>query len=248
MIHLPKSAIELPAICFAIACLFVSAAPVLGEEPATPVIEVSGEGSIEIAPDMAMLSLGVVRQDKTARAAVAANNEAMAAVIAALKDGGIAAEDLQTSGFAIQPQVHYPKPSRDGGQEPPTIIGYQVTNNLTVRVRELAEVGAVLDTVIGLGVNTGGGIRFINDDPSSAIAKARARAVADAVAKARTLAQAAGVGLGPILEISEHAAPRPVAMGRQRLAMAAEAADAVPVETGRNRYTVTVNMRWAIEQ
>ncbi len=245
MILVTKPFVDLRAICLAAACLLAFAVPAATEEPARPVIEVTGEGSVELAPDMAVLSMGVVRQAKTARAAVSANSEAMAAVIAALKDGGIAADDLQTSGFAIQPQVHYPKPSRDGEQGPPSIVGYQVTNSLTVRVRDLATVGAVLDAVIALGVNTGGGIRFTNENAASAIARARAAAVADAVAKARTLAEAAGVGLGPILQISEQGTPRAVAMRHERQAMSA---DAVPIESGRNRYSVVVNMRWAIEQ
>ena len=125
------------------------------------------------------------------------------------------------------------------------LTGYEVSNTLTVRVREVGNTGAVLDKVVSLGVNQGGGISFTNTNPAAAIETARREAVEDAVAKARTLAQAAGVQLGPILESSEMTS-RPHPMPQMAMKMRAEAADAGPVEAGENSYRVEVTMSFGI--
>ena len=158
-----------------------------------PRIVVSGQGSADIAPDMAVLQLTVTREAETARAALDANSAAMAEVLKALRDEGIAERDLQTQGFAIQPRYHHPAPRSSGDRDSPRIIGYTVRNSLSVRVRDIGKTGAILDRSVTLGVNEGGNITFTNDDPSSAIAEARTAAVKDARRKAETLAAAAGV-------------------------------------------------------
>jgi uncharacterized protein YggE len=117
-----------------------------------PRILVTGQGSFDIAPDMAVLSLTVTREAETARAALDANSSAMKEVFAAMKAEGIADRDLQTSGFSIQPRYIYPSP-KSGQREPPRIVGYVVRNSLTVRVRDIENVGAILDKSVTLGVN-----------------------------------------------------------------------------------------------
>ncbi|MCA1404711.1 SIMPL domain-containing protein [Ensifer sp. IC3342] len=209
-------------------------------------IKVSGEGRATAAPDMAIVQLSVVKDAKSAREALDANNKAMADVLSALKQGGIAERDLQTSGFAITPQYNYPQ-GNDGSNRPPELVGYQVVNGVTVRVRDLSNLGEVLDKSVTLGINQGGGIEFTKDKPDEVITEARKAAVADAIVKAKVLAEAAGVSLGRLIEISEQAPrPEPVPMVRT---MAKEfAADAVPITTGENAYNVTVNVTFAIEQ
>ncbi|MBP1883438.1 SIMPL domain-containing protein [Sinorhizobium mexicanum] len=209
-------------------------------------IKVSGEGRATAAPDMAIVQLSVVKDAKTAREALDANNKAMAEVLSALKQGGIAERDLQTSGFAINPQYNYPQ-GNDGTNRPPELVGYQVVNGVTVRVRDLSKLGEVLDKSVSLGINQGGGIEFTKDKPDEVITEARKAAVSDAIVKAKVLAEAAGVSLGRLIEISEQASrPEPVPMVRS---MAKEfAADAVPIATGENAYNVTVNVTFAIEQ
>ena len=116
----------------------------------------------------------------------------------------------------------------------------------TVRVRDLARLGEVLDTSVTLGVNEGGSIQFTNDDPSAAIAQARAEATKDAIAKARTLADAAGIKLGKVLEISEQSFnPQPLRMAKMEVAMDS-AGGSVPIAAGENSYNVTVNLSVAI--
>lgn len=212
-------------------------------------IRVTGEGKVSVAPDIAAISVGVVREAKTARAALTANNNAMAKVLDAMKAQGIADKDLQTSGFNISPRYYYPPREKNHQQKPPKIVGYTVSNNLSVRIRDLQKVGEVLDQVVTLGVNSGGNIQFMNDNPKEALKQARKAAMADAIDKAKTLAEGAGVDLGSILEISENSrSPRPVPMARGNFAAKAMAAESVPVASGENTYHVTVNVNWEIDQ
>jgi uncharacterized protein YggE len=215
-----------------------------GAAAARPAISVTGEATASLAPDMALINLAVVRTEATARAALDGSNKGMADVLAAMKKAGVADKDLQTSGFFIQPQYDY---SGDNDGKPPKLLGYQVGNTLTVRLRDLSKLGAVLDQAVTLGVNQGGDIRFLNDKPEPAIDKARAEAVRDALAKAKILADAAGVALGDVLEISDNAAVAdPVPMARMSMA-AKESADAVPVATGENSYRASVSVKVAIK-
>jgi uncharacterized protein len=226
-----------------------AAAPAFAQEarPREPVISVTGDGESSVAPDMAIVNLAVVKQAKTAREALDENNKAMNDVLAALKSGGIAERDLQTSGFSIQPQYNYPQPV-DGQQQQPQLIGYQTINSVTVRLRDLAKLGAVIDQSVSLGINQGGEIQFTNDKPDAAIEEARKAAVADAVKRAKTLSEAAGVKLGRILEINENV-PRAMPQPVYRATMMKEASDAaVPVQGGENNYNVSVTVTFAIEQ
>ena len=211
-------------------------------------ILVSGQGSTDIGADMAVLTLTVTRDAETARAALDANSAAMSDVLAAMRSEGIKDRDLQTSGFSIQPRYFYPPNKPSTNHEPPQIVGYTVRNSLTVRIRDISALGEILDTSVTLGVNEGGNIMFTNDDPSDAVDQARVRAVKDAMGKAKTLADAAGVKLGKVLQISENSySPGPAPMMRAEM-MANRAADAVPVAAGESSYQVTVSMSYAIEQ
>jgi uncharacterized protein YggE len=213
------------------------------DQPPVPQISVSGQGEAALAPDMAWLSLSIRREADTARAAMDDASKAAADVIAALKQAGVASRDLQTSGLNIEPRYVYPK-DNDGTQQP-KLVGYAVTNSLSVRVRDLARLGELIDSSVTLGVNQGAGISFDNDDPAAALTEARSRAVADAIAKARTLAEAAGVKLGRVLQISESSAPAPMPM--QAKAFRAADAASVPIEAGENTYHVDVNVSFEID-
>lgn len=236
------------AIAAAFAALAATGAAHAQEDEPFPRIMVSGEGTAALAPDMAVLTLTVTREADTARAALDANSEAMAKVLAEMTAEGIADRDLQTSNFSIEPKYTYPKSSSSGQPEAPKIVGYTVRNSLTVRVRDLARVGEILDKSVTLGVNQGGQISFTNDDPSSALTEARTAAMQEAIGKAQTLAEAAGVGVGKVIEISENSyRPQPLPLARARMQMA-EAAEEVPVAAGENVYSVTVTVSFAIEQ
>lgn len=214
----------------------------------TPQITVTGQGDASIAPDMAIINLSVLREAETARQALTDNNEAMAKILAAMKQDGVAERDLQTGGFSIQPRYVYPDDKN--GLTQPKISGYSVSNTLAVKVRDLTKLGNILDQSVTLGVNQGGDITFTNDDPKTAITEARKRAVEDAAAKAKTLTEAAGVSVGKVLSINEGGAmpsPRPIAYARMASAQGM-AADSVPVAAGENTYNVNVTVTFEIKQ
>ncbi len=238
---------RLPALALA-ALVFSFPTAALADQP-VPTISLSATGNSIVVPDMAELSLSVVREAATAREALDANNAAMAEVLAAMKEAGVAERDLQTSQFSIQPQYRYFQPNQQGVVQPPEITGYQVTNGLTVRVRALENVGAVLDRAVTLGVNSGGGINFTTSRPEAALEQARKDAVERAMAKARTLTETAGVGLGRIVNISEQGGRQPRMKQMARMAEASLARDmAVPVAAGEGSYSVTVSISWEIAQ
>ncbi len=222
--------------------------PAIASEEDTSSIIVTGEGRVDLAPDMAVLLLTVSREARAAKTALDANSAAMSDVLDAMTALGIEKSDLQTSGFSVQPKYYYPPQGSGGEREARKIVGYVVRNSLNVRVRKIDSVGEVLDKSITLGVNEGGNISFGNDDPSSALTQARTLAVQDAIAKATTLATAAGVKLGDILKISERTvSQRPVPMARAAMSMA-ESSNAVPISGGENTYKVGVNISFAIDQ
>lgn len=235
----------------ALAATLLAATPAFADDAKPPepgVISVSGEGVAAAAPDMAVISLSVLREAETARAALDANNAAMTEVLAAMRAEGIAERDLQTGAFSIQPRWLYPE-IRDGQSEPPKITGYSVTNTLSVRIRDLAKLGGLLDRSVSLGVNQGGDVLLTNDNQDKIRDAARVDAIAKARAKALQMAEALGVGLGRITQVSEnsYSAP-PLPMLRAEMAMAAKSDSSVPVAAGENEYRVTVNVTWEITQ
>lgn len=226
--------------------LLSSPAPVLAQDTPIPQIRVSATATAEVAPDMALVMMGVVENAETARAALDANSKAMASIIEAMSAAGIEERDLQTSNFSIQPQ--YARRTSSNNNQPPKIVGYSVHNSITVRVRDLNKLGDVMDISVTLGANQGGNLSFTNANPDEAISQARSQAMRNAIKKAETLAEAADVSLGAILEISEqnrNVRPAPIAMARAE-SMASDTS--VPIASGENSYRVTVNASFAIEQ
>ena len=162
-----------------------------------------------------------------------------------LQAEGIADRDVQTSSFAIYPQYRQVAP-KDGIEPPQEIIGYEVSNTLTLKVRDLEKLGGLIDKTVKLGVNQGGQIEFTNTNTDEVMTQARKAAVAEALAKAKTLTEAAGVKLGRIMEISENSAP-PMAPPMMRMTMAKDSGNGVPVAAGETSYTVNVNVVFSID-
>lgn len=199
-------------------------------------ITVTGTGTVEAAPDMATLMIGVTTQGATAAEALAENSKATAAVIARLTASGVEARDLQTSNLSINPNwTGYDSST-------PTISGYVASNMLTVRVRALDTTGSVLDAAVADGANTLNGMTFGLADPEPSYNEARKEAVADARAKAELLAQAAGVTLGQVVAIADGGAMTdPAPMYRD-----AVAASPVPVQGGELGLVANVTITWEI--
>ncbi|MGC1488144.1 MAG: SIMPL domain-containing protein [Albidovulum sp.] len=204
-------------------------------------ITVTGEGQVEATPDMATMSLGVMTNGDTAQSALGANTAQLTAVLARLKAAGIEGRDIQTSGLSLGRNFDF---SNSG--QPPKVTGYFASNMVTVRVRALEGLGAVLDSAVADGANTLNDLGFGLQDPAPLMDKARGLAVADARHKAELYAAAAGVGLGKVLSISERAgygAPMPMQM---EMAGGFSKADAVPVASGEVGLTASVTMQFEI--
>ncbi len=215
------------------------------DAPTPRLMSLTGQGQVTASPDMAVLSLGVVSEDKTARRALLANTRAMTKLVAALKKAGIEAKDLQTSGFNVNPKYSRPGPVQNRQPRAREIVGYSARNTLTVRIRKLANAGEILDHAVSLGANAISGLTFTLAEPKPLQIKARQAAMADALAKAKLYANAAGVSLGAIQTITEGGGiyqPQPQMMAR------AEAAfdSAVPIEAGEIIYRAQVNVVWVI--
>jgi len=225
----------------------LSATPVFAQETSVNgTISISGVGEVTAAPDTAFVNSGVTSQGATAREALDANTKAMGELIETLKAAGIEARDIQTSGFSVNPNYVY-SDARDanGYQLPPKINGYQVFNNVNVRVRDLSTLGAVLDKAVTVGANTINGVSFSVADPSKLYDEARKEAFADAKAKAELYAGVAGEELGSIRSINETqgmGAPQPYMM--MKASADSISAGAVPVEGGELSYSINVQVTW----
>lgn len=241
------------SIIFLTTALFSTAAdaePELERHSSLPVptIEVTGRGIGFLAPDMATVRVGVTREAHTAREAIDQANTAMYKVIKSLTGSGIAKKDLRTENFSIRPRYRSSKMYSSGNNTTPAIIGYTVSNTLMITIRDLKGLGTILDTVVSLGVNTGGNIQFANSDPSSALKQARTRALQNALAKAETLTRAAGVQLGKILSITENTGQQSSPPIFAETLQVKGRRNAVPLAAGENVYRVLVRVRWAIIQ
>lgn len=198
-------------------------------------ITVTGEATVSVAPDNANIRLGVTSQGKNAREASEANARQMTNVLAAIREAGVADRDVQTSRLSLQPQYE------QGKAGPARLLGFQVTNQITIRIRDIDKFPGILDRAITAGANEMSGIEFVVSEQSKLLDQARDDAVSDARRKAELYAKAAGVKLGPVTSITEEGSspPRPVVQAMR--------ASAVPVAPGEQllRAAVTVTFELA---
>ena len=214
-----------------------------------PTLTVTGWASIDVEPDIAIIRAGAVTDAQTARAAMEANTKIMQDAFTALDAAGVEARDMQPSRLTVEPRYTY-FDSSNGERRPPRIDGYTVSNQLTVRVRDLATIGEALDALIDAGVNQMGGLSFTVDEPQAAIRQAQQDAVRDAREQAELLTDAAGVNLGRIISITpqgQGGRPQPPTPQFARMAMDA-AAESVPIATGEQEIEARVTIVWALNQ
>ena len=206
-------------------------------------ITVGATGTIEVAPDMATITLGVTNENAEASAAMQATSDAVAKVLARLTGMGIEDRDIQTRDLSLSP-VWSGRHGQNG--ETPEISGFAASNRVFVRVRDLSKLGSIMDAVIRDGANDFGGLSFGVQDTKPIEAQARAQAVGEAMAKAEQLAQAAGVTLGAVQTISEQTGGvRP--MPEMRMLSMADAGG-VPVAGGEVSVSVSVSMVYEISE
>lgn len=181
----------------------VSSAPVVAA--GNTLLSISAEGKSTRRPDLAHFSAGVTTQGKTAGEALSENAQRMTGVIAALKKAGIADRDIQTSNLSVSPVYGQPKRLPDGSYEQgdQVIVGYQASNQVSVRQRKLDQYGKVIDTLVAAGANQVNGPSFQIDDQDAALDEARLAAMKTARTRADLYAKAAGLRVVRVLTISE---------------------------------------------
>lgn len=227
------------------AALAFGALPLMSHAQSNPpaatagtLLNVSAQAEVTRAPDIAVLSTGVVTQAIDANAAMRANAEQMSAVITAIKAAGIAERDVQTAGVNLSPQYRYSE------NQPPTITGYQASNTVTITVRELGKLGKILDSLVATGANQVNGPSFDLDPAKKEAAydEARRAALATAQARAAMYAKTLDLGVRRIVSISEggHFAP-PQPMPMMAMASAKEAYD-TPIAPGENTLSVNLDV------
>jgi uncharacterized protein YggE len=204
-------------------------------------LDIVAEGEVTRAPDVVSISAGVVTQSARASDAMAENARRMAATVTALRKAGVADRDIRTSAINLSPQYRY------GENVPPTITGYQASNQVEVRFRDVSRAGSVLDALVAVGANQINGPTFGLDKPEEALDEARGKAVQTARARAELYAKAAGLRVKRIVAISEGGgfAPQPPIVVQSMRAKAV--ASDTPIEPGEQKLNVTVSVSFELE-
>lgn len=211
-----------------------------GTASATPgaTISVTGSGSAHAVPDTASVTLGVTVQSANAASAMQQDGQRLTAVVAALRQAGVAAQDIRTSSLSLNPQ-YQSGPGGGSGR----ITGFTADNTVTATVRQTGQLGTVIDAALGAGANAINGVQFVAGDPSAAQAEAYAAAVADAQSSARAIAAAAGLRITGIQSIT---ANQTCCVGPVFAAAAAPSAAPVPVFAGQQTVQESVQVVFAV--
>jgi uncharacterized protein len=205
-------------------------------------LEVSADGTSTRTPDLAIIQAGVVTQHATAGEAMQQNSARMSTVLAALRRAGVAERDVQTSSIVLSPQYRYAE------NQPPVITGYQASNQVTVRFRDIAKSGTILDALVREGANNISGPNLTIDKPEAALDEARTKAVAAARARADLYAKAAGLRVDRILSISEGGAmppPMPMMLARAERFSADKAE--TQIAPGEQELRVSLSVRFLLK-
>jgi uncharacterized protein YggE len=222
--------LPLAALAFATPALAdVTTTPIAGTE-----LDISATGVSTRTPDIATISAGVVTQAPKAGEALAANAQAMTATITALKRAGVTDRDIQTQSINLQPQYRY------ADNQPPVLTGYQANNRVSVRIRDMAGAGGVIDALVAAGATQIDGPTLSVEHPEAALDEARGKALATARARAELYAKAAGLTVRRIVRISESEEARPIV--RPMAMMAMKRADSTPVEAGEQELAVNLSV------
>ncbi len=212
--------------------------------PAAPhahgtLLSISAEGSSEARPDMAGINLGVTTEGATAQAALQANARQMTALTQALRRAGVAERDIQTANVSVNPQYQYRE------NEQPRISGYQATNTVNAKIRNVDDVGRVIDATVAAGGNTINGVFFSHQDPDAQLDIARRNAIAEARRRAELYASALNMEVARIVAVQEgggFSPPVPMPM-----AVRLESRDAsTPIAPGEIETRVSVNVTFEL--
>jgi uncharacterized protein YggE len=228
-----------PMLALLASAISTQAPEALADQPDKRILSLSATGAVKTTPDEVDITTGVTTEGQTAHDALDKNTEAMAKVVAGLKDAGIAPKDIQTTNFSVSPVYERQKEGQAA-----FITGYRVANSVHITLHNRAKLGDILDTAVSLGANQIGSISFGVSEPEALKDEARKLAMRNAIANAKLYAEAAGVELGPVLSITEEeggytpyyaeaAAPRAMAK-------------AVPIEAGTATVQVKIRVTWEL--
>lgn len=202
-------------------------------------LDVVATGEVTRVPDLVRINAGVVTQAATATEAIRQNAARMASVRAALRRAGIEDRDIQTSNINLQPDYRYAE------NQPPQLTGYRASNEVSVRFRDIANSGRILDALVAEGANQINGPMLEIERPETALDEARTRALANARARADLYARALGMRVSRILSISEAGgfqAPPPM------LRMQAVSNDAATrIDPGEQTLSVSLTVSFELE-
>jgi uncharacterized protein YggE len=204
-------------------------------------ISVTGEGKVNVAPDIAVMYLSVVTRNADINAAWDDNNARTETVLAAIRGQGVEEADIR-SDLSLYQQEKYDPSGQPSGE-----ITFIVTHSLTVVVRDLAQVGVVLGVAQGAGINSIGGVTFSLEDPSPALSQARSLAVADARSRAEEIAKELGVTLGKVLTVNEYGGSAPAPMDKSNTLALGGGGSSVPIQAGTWVVRMTVGVVFEIE-
>ena len=202
-------------------------------------LDITAQGSVRRVPDVAVISAGVVTQARDAKSAMSTNASAMASVLKALRQAGVAERDLSTAQIGLSPQYRYVE------NQAPFVTGYQANNSVSIRFRDIARSGAILDALVSAGANQISGPNLTIDKPEAAQDDARADAMKTARARAELYARAAGMTVKRIVSISESGEiSRPMPIVMMARAKDAAASEVVP---GEQDVGVTVSVTFELQ-
>lgn len=230
------------------AALALSTVPAIAQEVRPPaaiaegtILDVSATGLSTRTPDIATIEAGVVTTAPTAAAAMRENADRMTSMLAALRKTGVAERDIRTASLSLSPQYRYVQ------NQAPVLTGYQASNQVSIRFRDIAKSGSVLDLLVQQGANNISGPTMSIDQPDAAMDEARRDAVARAKARATLYAEAAGLQVDRILVISEDGGalpPMPVAMRARAMMAQAPVTEVVP---GEQQLSANLSVRFLLK-
>ena len=210
-------------------------------------LNINAEASMTAEPDLAWISSGVQSEAKTAQEAMAANAKAMNGVFKALQAAGIDSKDMQTSNFSLNPVYEYETSSFTSNRKR-VLKGYEASNQLSIRVRDLTNLGKTMDSLVAAGGNTFSGLRFALDDDGPIRNQAREKAMALALEKAELYAKASGLTVYRIVTINEGGdySPQPMAM-QARMMMESDSSP-TPIAAGELNYNANVSVTFELRK
>ncbi|MDP3244781.1 MAG: SIMPL domain-containing protein [bacterium] len=215
----------------------------IGKAQVRDTISVEGEGKVVGVPDVATINLGLLSEAANVGQAQVGNTNKMNALLEKVKSFGVDSKDIQTTNYTISPRYDYP----DGRQ---ILRGYQVSQSVQVKIRDLSKIGGILAAAGEVGANQVSGVAFTIDEPESLRQQAREKAMENALAKAQALAKKAGVKLGKLVSFNEYnSSPTSYYKGYEAYGLGGATPQAAPtpsVEAGSLDITINVNLTYEI--